>query len=474
MSGADYDLQELRKDEALDQLAGRINVAQFVAYAPLPEGPEQTFCRLRGHRPNAAFSSLRAAAEELLRNSPDRAVNVRSYLPQDPRSKPFRYGLDRLDDIVEVAGSALDDGFYVILNETVDVQDGGVSGVVEGDIVEFAPDDTPRCVEKPGTASLQLDWGRKLLETVYGFAPDLAVEPGERLEFSIHPKPRGWRGTQTLGWEVEEVGPHRLTPRLTWPNRFSRLIGDKAYGLLMAHLAGAPVPLTSVYARRLRQHVFSFGQETGGRDVWVRTCPIEPVPGRYATRHGWVEPFALLEAEDPEPREWQDPDLHLSGLRHILASAVVQAGVPAAWSGAYYVDAAGTGLTEGVAGAGDAFMLGRQAPQELPAQVRSEIERLAARLDEVFGPVRFEWVHDGERLWLVQLHRGSTASQGDVIVPGEAAQWLRFEVGEGLAALRARLETLPPDSGLEIVGQVGRTSHIADVLRRAGVPSRLT
>ncbi len=62
MSGADYDLQELRKDEALDQLAGRINVARFVAYAPLPEGPEQTFCRLRGHRPNAAFSSLRAVA----------------------------------------------------------------------------------------------------------------------------------------------------------------------------------------------------------------------------------------------------------------------------------------------------------------------------------------------------------------------------------------------------------------------------
>lgn len=474
MASADYDVQELRKDEALDQLAERINVAQFVAYAPLPEGPEQTFCRLRGHRPNAAFPSLRTAAEELLRNSPDRAVNVRSYLPQDPRSKPFRYGLDRLDDIVEVATHALEDGFYVILNETVDVHDGGVSGVVEGGIVEFAPDDTPRCVEKPGTASLPLDWGCRLLETVYGFAPELPAEASERLEFSIHPKPRGWRGTQTLGWEVEEVGTHRLTPRLTWPNRFSRLIGDKAYGLLMAHLAGARVPLTSVYARRLRQQVFSFGQETGGRDVWVRTCPIEPVPGRYATRHGWIEPFALLDAEDPEPQEWQDPDLHLSDLRHILASAVVQTGVPAAWSGAYYVDAAGTGLTEGVAGAGDAFMLGREAPQELPVQLRSEIERLAARLGEVFGPVRFEWVHDGEALWLVQLHRGSTASQGDVIVPGEAAQWLRFEVGEGLSALRACLASLPPDSGLEIVGQVGRTSHIADVLRRAGVPSRLT
>ena len=468
-----FDVPELRKDEALDQLAERINVAQFVAYAPTPEGPEQTFCRLRGHRPNEPFSSLRSAAEELLRNSPDRAVNVRSYLPQDPRSKPFSYGLDRLDDIVEVAAGALDDGFYVILNETVDVNDGGVSGVVEGGIVEFAPDDTPRCVEKPGTASLPLDWGRRLLETVYGFAPGFAIEAGERLEFSVHPKPRGWRNTQTLGWEVEEVGDHSLTPRLSWPNRFSRLIGDKAYGLMMAHLAGAPVPLTSVFARRLRDRAFSFGRETGGRDVWVRTCPLEPVPGRYATRHGWIEPFALLDAEDPDPQEWSDPDLHLSGLRHLLSSAVVQAGVPAAWSGAYYVDGDGKGVAEGVAGSGDAFMLGRQAPQELPHAIHGEIERLASRLAEVFGPVRFEWVHDGESLWLVQLHRGSTVSQGDVIVPGTPSQWLRFDVDDGLSALRNKLETLPPDTGLDVVGRVGLTSHIADVLRRAGVPSRL-
>ncbi|CAE7351947.1 unnamed protein product [Symbiodinium necroappetens] len=473
MTSAEWDEQELRKDEALDQLAERINVAQFVAYAPTPQGPEQTFSRVRGHSPNTHFPDLRAAAEELLRRGADRAVNLRSYLPQDPRSKPFHYGLDRLDDIVQVAEDALADGFFVILNETVDVNDGGVSGVVEGGIVEFAPDDTPRCVEKPGTASLPLDWARQVLALVYGFDPELPVGAGERLEFSLHPQPRGWRGTQTLGWEVEEVGAHALTPRLAWPNRFSRLIGDKAYGLLMAHLAGARVPLTSVFARRLPGRPFSFGAQTGGRDVWVRTCPIEPVPGRYATHHGWVEPFALLQAEDPEPREWTDPDLHLSDLRHILASAVVQAGVPAAWSGAYYVDAEGRGLAEGVAGAGDAFMLGAQAPQELPAGLRGEIEREAARLAEVFGPVRFEWVHDGEALWVVQLHRGRTASQGAVIVPGAAARWERFEVAEGLGALRARLEKLPPDCGLEVVGRVGLTSHVADVLRRAGVPARL-
>ncbi len=473
MGGAEFELDALRKDEALEQLAERINVAQFVAFEPTPEGPRQTACRMRGRGANAPLPSLRAAAEELLRNSPDRSVNLRSYLPSDPRSKPFHYGLDRLDEVVETAERALEDGYYVILNETVDVHDGGVSGVVEGGIVEFAPDDTPRCVEKSGTCSLPLDWGRRMLATVYGFAPELDIGEGERLEFSVHPRPRGWRQTQTLGWEVEEIGRHDLQPRMVWPNRFSRLIGDKAFGLMMAWLAGADVPLTSVYARRLAGRSFSFGEDTGGRDVWVRTCPLEPVPGHYATRHGWIEPFALLQDEDPEPQDWFDPDLQRSEHRHLLSSALVQAGVPSAWSGAYYVDAAGTGVAEGVAGSGDAFMLGRQAPQELPDAVHAAIAQTAGRLERVFGPVRFEWVHDGTRVWVVQLHRGATASQGATIVPGEPGRWQKFDAAEGLEALRATLERLPGDTGLEILGRVGLTSHVADVLRRAKVPARL-
>jgi dGTPase len=49
--------------------------------------------------------------------------------------------------------------------------------------------------------SLPLDWGLSLLETVYGF-PVTTVDAGRgRLEFSIHPKPRGWRRGRTLMWE---------------------------------------------------------------------------------------------------------------------------------------------------------------------------------------------------------------------------------------------------------------------------------
>ena len=45
-------------------------------------------------------------------------------------------------------------GLHTIVNETVDVNDGGVSGVLMHNVLEYSPDDTPRCVEKPGVASL--------------------------------------------------------------------------------------------------------------------------------------------------------------------------------------------------------------------------------------------------------------------------------------------------------------------------------
>ena len=193
-----------RKDEALNHLAERVNVAQFVAYSPAKDGLQQTFSRIRGDSPNRRYEDLRAAIERLLGQSPDGTVNVRSYKPDDPRSKPFDYGLSRIDDVEQIIRKRISDGLHVIVNETVDVSDGGVSGVVEEGIVEFSPDDTPRCVEKPGAASLSLSWALKLLEAVYGFRPDIDVGENSRLEFSIHPHPRGWRGTSLPpgpGWK---------------------------------------------------------------------------------------------------------------------------------------------------------------------------------------------------------------------------------------------------------------------------------
>lgn len=81
-------------------------------------------------------------------------------------------------------------------------------------------------------------------------------------------------------------------------------------------------------------------------------------------------------------------------------------------------------------------------------------------------------VHDGDQLWIVQLHAGATQSSHRVIVPGVAEAWARFEVGDGLIALRSLLGVLPERTGVEFVGEVGLTSHLADLMRKAQIPTR--
>lgn len=78
----------------------------------------------------------------------------RRYHPNSPRSREFVYGLKLRDDVISTLNRLAYSDLHLIVNETIDVHDGGVSGVIQGDVVELAPDDTPRCVEKPGVASL--------------------------------------------------------------------------------------------------------------------------------------------------------------------------------------------------------------------------------------------------------------------------------------------------------------------------------
>ena len=88
-----------------------------------------------------------------------------------------------------------------------------------------------------------------------------------------------------------------LAAEVMWPNAFSRRLGDKAFGLLIAHLVGLNVPRATVVSRWVAP--FTFGDSTGTGEIWMRTCPTEPVPGYFSTRFGWTDPVRLLEAEDP-------------------------------------------------------------------------------------------------------------------------------------------------------------------------------
>jgi hypothetical protein len=446
------------KDEVLDYLADQANVAQFVSFPPNSD-VVQRFCHIRGHAPNHRFESGRAAVAALLQSCPDGAVNVRSYRPEQPKGGEFLYGLTDVDVVVAHLRRLALAGSHTIVNETVDVMDGGVSGVVVGGLIEFAPQDTPRCVEKPGTCLFPREVGAEVLTRVYGFHPDLDFSPELRVEFSIHPLRRGVRHSHTIIWEIERVGAVHTQPDVTWPNRFSSLLGDKAFGLLTADSFGLPVPRTTVVGRQLAP--FTFGRSTGTAEPWIRTCPLTQEPGKFTTRRGWIDPFRLLSEEDA-----QQP--------YRIASILMQEGVEAVYSGALIASEQSEILIEGVSGNGEEFMVGKRAPQALPTGVRVAVMDLFRQARHRIGSVRMEWVFDGREAWIVQMHRGSVASTTDTIVPGQPLRFHEFDVGLGLEALRQLIPKVQQaGDGILLIGDIGITSHFGDLLRRADIPSRL-
>jgi hypothetical protein len=446
-----------RKDRSLDELAAVGNVAQFVSFSPDALDEAGEFNRVAGFDPNYRFSTRRAAISSLLSSSPEGTINLRSFTPDNPRSRDFHYGVADPNEANSIIDGLLSNGLFVIANETVDVADGGVSGVIQGGVIEFAPDDTPRCVEKEGAASLPLGTGIEILRRVYGFQPEIVNAGQGRLEFSVHPKPRGWKMTHTLMWEYEASDSAPAQANLGWPNRFSKHIGDKAFGLLIADVMGFRIPRTTVIARRVAP--FTFGRATTSSEVWTRTCPVEQEPGRFTTTKGWIDPFKLLSAEDSEHKS--------------IASILAQSAIEAVFSGAAITDRRGKPVIEGTRGEGDRFMLGQRRPENLPAEIVRDVEGVYSEVVSSIGPARFEWVHDGRCVWIVQLHRGGTHSYAETLVPGEATEWVVFKASRGLDELRHFLSGLPIQVGIQIEGEVGVTSHLADLLRKTKRPARL-
>lgn len=451
------------KDAVLDQLAEKANVAQFISFDPTLK---QRFSRVMGLSANHQFTDLRDAAVTLLGTSTERSVNVRSFDPASPKSKEFVYGVTDAETLVAHVTRLAGEGLHTILNETVDVNDGGVSGVMLGGVIEFAPGDTPRCVEKPGTVSLSAQQGFNILQLVYGFEPDITTFPATtRVEFSIHPLRRGVHHTHTLVWELEEVEVSATSlaiPQVAWPNKFSALIGDKTFGLLIATLNWANVPRTIVIGRHVAP--FRFGTSTknssNNHEKWLRTCPTVQTPGKFTTVRGWTDPYALMQREDPTGTD--------------IAAVLCQDGVNALYSGAAVMGGDGKLIVEGVKGFGDKFMVGADKPTPLPPQVVKDVESVYTYLSHNLGPVRLEWVDDGSTIWVVQLHKGASVSSGSYIVPGVPTSEIRFDVTEGLEKLRQVIAQLPNTAtGIVLVGDVGVTSHFGDVLRKAAVISRV-
>ncbi|MEY4722736.1 MAG: hypothetical protein RLZZ324_249 [Candidatus Parcubacteria bacterium] len=448
------------KDQVLESLASQgANIAQFASYGP--DGL-QRHSRIRGFPAGHAFASTADAIRAIHATQAAPNVNIRTFLTDKTDGNPFLYGPKHgFHDAAKAASAAQEQiakGYFVIINETIDESDGGFSGVLYGDLFEFASRDIPRCVEKPGCAALPRALASALIRVVHRFDLRVPFASDFRVECSVHPIRVGYLGEQQIIWQAERLPGAAIpaVPQIRWPNRYSRDMGDKAFGLLIAHLLGFRVPRTRVFGRTIP--FFDFGQETGnGGETWLRTCPTEQQPGLYTTMRGWCDPYALMQREDPTGSA--------------IAAVIVQDGVRAAYAGAAVTAADGSLICEGRAGFGDGFMQG-EGTQQLPDAVLSAVESVWQALRTVLGDVRFEWVFDGTDVWVVQLHVGRTVSSGTVICPGEPAVWRDFDVLLGLEALRALIADAVKDGfGIRLHGDVGLTSHLGDLLRRNAVPS---
>lgn len=447
-------MQRHFKDAILNELADRANVAQFVSFAPRGE---QRFARIRGCAPNQIFTNVGEALGTLLAQSPESSINIRSFRPDQPQGHEFLYGLTAIEDATHAIKRLTSQGLFVIANETVDVNDGGVSGVVHGNVMEFAPGGTPRVVESGTIVSLTRDLGQKILEGVYGFGPQVDVQEHVRVEFSLHPVRRGYRSEHTIVWEMQESTTIPSRPLLTWPNRFSEMLGDKAFGLLVAASLGIRVPRTRAMCRSVRP--FTFGDATGSDVVWLRTCPSTPEPGLFPSVRGWTDPFALLgQVNEPER----------------ISSVLIQDEVSAQYSGAVLTSSDEKVIIEGVAGFGDELMLGRAHPTNLPDAVVDLVSRVHSTLISRIGSARAEWAFDGTDVWILQVQPEAALSAGMIIVPGLPEHEVEFDVAEGLSGLRELVSLLTGRNvGIKLKGRIGITSHIADVLRRHRIPSRI-
>ena len=449
----------MNKADKLDfMIKEGLNVAQFISVdknnLSIPK-----YVHIRDNTSNNL--ELKESIELLIMSANSKLVNIRSYSETITKGSRFVMdkGIDDIDEIIQIIKENAENGLDSIVNENINVSDGGVSGVVIGGIIEFSPNDTPRCVEKDGICSLPREIGLAILETVYGFKPGLDFAHDCRVEFSIHPLKQGVKQEHTIIWEYEDMKSDAV-PHIDFPNNFSKHLGDKVFGLLLVNALGFNVPKSLIIPRNLAP--FSFGVDTGSSEVWTRTAPIIKQAGKFTTCKGWIDPFQLMSEEDNSSSD--------------VGSIICQNSIDGIYSGASFVKSnKSLDIIEGVKGNGDGFMVGEDKVQDLPLQVIRLVEEINDNfrtIQDVLGDISFEWVYDGEQIWVVQLNQlKNSSSKPNVIVDGDVSNYIAFDTNRGLEELRNVIGSMNQNAGIKLIGNVGITSHFGDLLRQNQIPS---
>lgn len=446
------------KDEILVELSKIYNIAQFISYDP---NLNIRFGLLKNFSVNQEGGSYeREQLEILLKESAYQSLNIRSFKPDEAQSQEFIFGLTDIKKIESELGRLAGLGLYTIVHETIDLDDGGVSGVLCGDVIEFSPKETGRCVERiEGTpvCTLPANIGINILDTIYNIGNVLrSFHKEKRVEFSIHPKALGVNGDHYLVWEESNATETDFDVKIDWPNTFSQFIGDKVFGLLVANFVGMNVPLTVVHCKNTKIPVFHFGHSNNPLQ-WTRTAPRVPQHGVFTTLNELVDPYKLMQKEDTEDQ---------------LASCILQSGVDAVYSGACITTESGC-ILEGVNGCGDKFMLGQESCVPLPDYLVEIIEEEHKFLLNIFDKVKFEWAFDGNQLYILQLHnRSNDHSIPIYTVSSSNLESIDFYPKQGVDSLNElKILIEKPNIFVRVHGNIGVTSHIADILRENNVPS---
>ncbi|MBK8386772.1 MAG: hypothetical protein IPL11_14505 [Candidatus Accumulibacter sp.] len=332
--------------------------------------------------------------------------------------------LSNVDAVVDALKGHAADGLHTIVNENIDENDGGVSGVSHAGQLEFAPDATPRCVDDPKvrTARLPFEAGCALLRSVYGFTPSLPYDKDIRTEFSIHPTRRGWRHQHTTIWQQERTVIKLIRRFRILAECLQQVHRRQGLRLTSRFRCWLPVPRTTVFHRRVFQ--FSFGEPS--RYKWHVHVPLqkEKVPGYYPSCRGWADPFAVLADYRVIAEDGYQPQTPLVVPKDIkpLASVLVQEEVSARYSGRLVYGADESPIVDGVEGGGEHFMLGA-GRGGLPREIVEQVRQLAAKAREKLGLVEIEWVYDGARVWIVQLH---LSKKSTIVLAQEDLVWVDF------------------------------------------------
>lgn len=452
------------KDDKLAHIhnMGLGNIAQYISI-----DPNENIKHVMINEFSNKTCDLKELVIELIKSSRTGAVNIRSFSPSIMKGNTLIYNKNicDIDEIITEVKKNCSEGKHSIINENIDVNDGGVSGVVLGDVVEFAPKDTPKCVDKEGVCLLEKKLGYHILKTVYGFKPEFCFGDEYRVEFSIHPNREGVNHRHTIVWEYELFENVDHNVKIMWPNKFSKFIGDKTFGLMIADYLGFNVPFTIAITREVAP--FTFGKKTGLFEKWIRTCPITKEPGRYYTSSQWTDPFILMNIEE----EKGDNDIN-------IAAILSQDAVESKYSGGAIISKyEQNDVVEGVSGNGEKFMLGEEFKSFLPKYVKDELKQVMNAFrgyNDLLGDVSIEWVYDDNKIWVVQLNQLKNNAYGNIIVSGKPSTYEKFIVEDGLEALRSKIQSIKNKNiGIELVGNIGITSHFGDLLRQSNIPSRV-